>query len=61
MQLLLKQAVLALPPRQRAVFLLSRIEGLTNAQVAERLGLSVKTVEARMTRALAALASALQD
>lgn len=49
---LIKQLVLGLPQPERDIFLLSRFEGLTNEQIAERLGVSVKTIERRMTRAL---------
>lgn len=49
---LIKQLVLGLPQPERDIFLLSRFEGLTNEQIAGRLGVSVKTIERRMTRAL---------
>ena len=42
----------ALPPKCREIFRMSREEGLTYAQIAERTGLDVKTVEGYMTRAL---------
>lgn len=44
-----------LPPRAREVFTLKRFDNLSNREIADRLGLSVKTVEIHMTRALATL------
>ncbi|MDB4905404.1 MAG: polymerase sigma-70 factor [Gemmatimonadetes bacterium] len=51
----LRDAVASLPPRCQEVFRLSRVDGLKYAEIAERLGISVKAVEAQMTRALRAL------
>ena len=50
--LLLAQLVNSLPEVERDVFVLSRYTRLTNQAIAAELGISVATVEARMTRAL---------
>lgn len=52
---LYQRAVQTLPPKRKEIFLLSRHGGLTNAQIAEQLNISVKTVENQMTAALASL------
>ncbi len=52
-------AVEALPPRCREVFILSRRHGLRQTQIAARLGISLKAVEANMTRALRELRATL--
>lgn len=41
-----------LPTKCREVFRLSRIDGLMNAEVAKKMGVSVKSVEKHMTKAL---------
>jgi len=48
-------AVAELPPRCREVFTLSRGRGLSYAEIAAALDISVKTVEAQMGRALRTL------
>jgi RNA polymerase sigma factor (sigma-70 family) len=59
--LLQKQIILALPPQLREVFLLRSYTPLTNAEIAERCGISVKTVEERVTKALAICKAQLRD
>lgn len=50
------QAVLqALPPKCREVFWLLRIEGMSHEEIATRLGISRKTVEGHVARALVRL------
>jgi len=47
------QKVLAeIPEKAREVFLMNRIEELTYVEIAERLGLSVKAIEKRMSEAI---------
>ena len=59
LQTIIRKAILQLPDKCREVYLLSRDEGLTNRQIAERLGISVKTVEAQMSIALKRLRSTI--
>ncbi|MDR1369822.1 MAG: RNA polymerase sigma-70 factor [Dysgonamonadaceae bacterium] len=40
-----------LPERRREIFILSRFEGLKYSEIAERFDLSIKTIEAEMTKA----------
>lgn len=50
--------VMRLPPRCRDAFILHKFDGLTYAEVAERMGISVGSVEKHMARALEACRTA---
>jgi RNA polymerase sigma-70 factor (ECF subfamily) len=54
-------AINDLPQQCRIIFQLSRFEDLKYAQIAQQLGVSVKTVEAQMTKALKRLRVQLVD
>ena len=55
----LRVIVAALPPQCREVFELRKFEGLSHREVAQRMGLSEKTVENHLTRALARIAAVM--
>lgn len=57
----LEQAILRLPRPLREVFLLSRFGGLSNVEIAHRCNLSVKRVEARITKARQMCTALLRD
>lgn len=48
--------IAALPPRQREVLLLARLDGLSHAEIGARLGISPNTAMVHLGRALATLA-----
>lgn len=52
---ILDEAVAHLPPQQQKVYLLSRRQGLTHAQIARETGLSVLTVKKYMKLAIASI------
>lgn len=52
----LEEAINKLPERCREVFVLSKVEELSNKEIAEKLNISVKTVEVQMTKALVPVA-----
>lgn len=56
----LSDALNSLPPRCRAIFILSRYENLKYKEIAEQLNISVKTVEAQMGIALEKLRTELK-
>jgi RNA polymerase sigma-70 factor (ECF subfamily) len=51
----------SLPPRCREIFMLNRFEGINYAEIAEKLDISVKTVETQMSKALRILREKLID
>lgn len=55
---ILQRAILALPERCRQVYLLHRMHNMTYVQIAAHYGLSQKTVEKHVSKALAALRAA---
>ncbi len=48
----LQRVIASLPDGGREVFLMNRLEDLTYVEIAERLGLSVKAIEKRMSKVL---------
>jgi len=54
-----EETLCAMNENQRVVFLMSRFEGLKYAEIADKLSLSVKAVEKRMSGALSVLQKAL--
>jgi RNA polymerase sigma-70 factor (ECF subfamily) len=55
----LENALNSLPAKCKAIFVLSRFEEMKNAEIAESLGISIKTVENQITIALRKMRQAL--
>jgi RNA polymerase sigma-70 factor (ECF subfamily) len=49
-----------LPPKRRAIFILSRKEGLSNKKISEQLQISESTIETQLSKALSFMKSQLQ-
>lgn len=50
-----------LPDRRRQIFKMSRFEDMKNQEIADKLNVSIKTVEAQMTQAIKFLRDRLKD
>ncbi|MDR0892181.1 MAG: RNA polymerase sigma-70 factor [Mediterranea sp.] len=59
--LLVREAVCSLPERCAEVFRKSRVEELTNQEIADQMHISVKTVEGQITKALKRIKEFLGD
>lgn len=57
----IEDAITALPDKCRKIFLLSRMEGMKYMEIAGELDISVKTVEAQMSKALRIMRDKLDD
>ena len=57
----IEMALQSLPEKCREVFELNRQEGLKYAEIAEKLNISIKTVEAQMSKSLAIMREHLRD
>ena len=55
------KALEQMPQQSRTIFMLSRYQNLPNKQIAEQLNISLKTVEAHITKALRILRLELKD
>lgn len=58
---LVKREVQNLPPKCKEIFLLSKEEGLTNIEIAEYKNVSIKSVEAHITKAFSILRDSLGE
>lgn len=55
------KAIEKLPPRCKEIFLMSKRDGLSNEEIAEELGISIKTVKNQMTKAFSDLREELSS
>lgn len=58
---LIKDTMEKLPKECKKIFVLSRIKGLKNKEIAQTLGISIKTVENQMSKALKIFKKSLKD
>jgi RNA polymerase sigma-70 factor (ECF subfamily) len=57
----IRKAVDALPPQCRSIFIMSRYEELRYSEIADKLGISVNTIQNQVCKALKLLREALKD
>lgn len=57
----IEESIASLPEKRREIFRLSREEGLKYREIAEKLNISIKTVEAQMSLAIKHLKDKLKD
>ncbi|MDE6152760.1 MAG: sigma-70 family RNA polymerase sigma factor [Muribaculaceae bacterium] len=55
------KAIDGLPDKCREIFLMSKRDGLSNEEIADELGISIKTVKNQMTKAFSRLRDELSD
>lgn len=58
---IMENTIEELPDQCKSIFKLSRINGLKNQEIADKLDISVRTVETQIYRALKILKSRLKD
>ncbi|GAA5033484.1 DNA-directed RNA polymerase sigma-70 factor [Marivirga lumbricoides] len=61
LSLLIQSCIIDLPPERQKIFLMSREHDLKYKEIADQLGISVKTVEAQMGKALRFLRERLKE
>ena len=57
----IEKTIQSLPDRCKEVFLLSRVKGLKNKEIAEKLGINIKNVERHISRALTVFKAKFSD
>lgn len=61
LEIQIRKAIDQLPPKRKKVFIMSRFEGLKYREIAEKSGISIKTVENQMGKAIKFLRQELAD
>lgn len=57
----IEDAIKQLPPKQQEAFRLKRFEGKKNKEIAEEMGIAVKTVEMHLSKAMDSMRNSLKD